>query len=312
MPKFHRILCPVDLSENSFGAIELATLLARQQDAKIAFYYVTPIWEPSTASGLQEYAKQVIEEEKTQLYKVRPTDSIVSFEHHFVHGNPGPEIVKASKKADMVVMNTHGRSGIARLIMGSVANYVLRNAKCPVYLVKQMDIENQRREESGGQTPESQTFVTDIMHQVPPVHAFKTMESVLEGLNKARETAAPVVDGVGKCIGILTTTDIERFHSLQKRFEEKDESVIEEMFEVDEFGQRRSENYNFDQVERHMTKEVICIQDTDTVQDAIDLFEANPKIHHLVVLDEDDLAVGIVDALNTTVDQTVDRQKPVS
>jgi CBS domain-containing protein len=42
------------------------------------------------------------------------------------------------------------------------------------------------------------------------------MESALKGLNKARETAAGVVDGSGNCVGILTVTDIERFRDLEK------------------------------------------------------------------------------------------------
>jgi nucleotide-binding universal stress UspA family protein/CBS domain-containing protein len=310
MPKHNRVLCPVDLSENSLGSIELATTLAKQNAAKVAFFYVTGVWEPKSSSEAQAYTRQIVEDEKTELYKIRPSDPSVKFEHHFVHGNAGPEIVRATKKADMVAMATHGRAGIARLIMGSVAAYVLRNAKCPVYLVKGVEIEKDDTEKD--RSVESDIFVTRVMHQVPPVHAFETMESALEGLNKARETAAPVVDGAGNCIGILTTTDIEHFHSLQKRFEEKDESVIDEMFEVDKYGQRRSGNYNFDQVERHMTKEVISLQDTDSVQNAIDLFEANPSIHHLVVLDEDKQAVGIVDAMNVTDTRFFENQKASS
>jgi nucleotide-binding universal stress UspA family protein len=294
-PKHNLILCPVDLSENSFGAIELATMLAEQRNSKIAFYYVTPVWEPGGSSQLQEYAKQFIEHEKMQLYKVRPTSSAVEFEHHFIHGNPAAELVKATKKADLIVMSTHGRSGIVRLIMGSIANFVLRNAKCPAVLVKGNEIAKDESEQMQ-QSVESQTYVTEVMHPVPPVHAFETMDSVLNDLTKARETAAPVVNESGKCIGILTTSDIEKFHSLQKRFDEKDESVINEMFEVNKYGQCCTDNYNFDQVERHMTKEVISLSDSDSVQVAIDLFKSNPKIHHLIVVDEDDQPVGIIDA----------------
>lgn len=297
MPKFNRILCPVDLSENSYGAVSLATMLAKQNGAKVVFCFINSTWEPSAASGLQEYVEKIVEADKTRLYKIRPTDSAVEFEHQFLRGNAGPEIVKSSKKADMVVLSTHGRGGIARLIMGSVANYVLRNAKCPVYLVKGVEMESEQRTDDE-QRAESDFFITDIMHVVPPAHAFETMESVLKGLNKSRETAAPVVNESGNCIGILTTSDIEHFQSLQKRIDQKDATVVEEAFEVDKYGQRRCDNYNFDQVERHMTKDVISIQDTDTIQHAIELFEANPDIHHLVVLDEDEHPVGIVDATN--------------
>ncbi len=299
MPKHNRILCPVDLSENSFAAIELATTLAKEHGAKIHFFHVSSLWEPGSSKRLQEYATKIIEDDKKKLYRIRPTDSSVEFEHQFVHGNAGPELVKATKKADFVVMSTHGRSGIARLIMGSVANHVLRNAQCSVILVKGKKIAKDDSETST-QSAESQIYVTEVMHQVPPVHTFETMDSVLKGLSKARETAAPVVNGSGECIGILTTTDIEKFKSLQQRFDEKDESVVDEIFEVDQFGLRRTKNYNFDQVERHMTKEVVGLQDTDSVQTAIDLFEANPDIHHLVVLNEDNCALGVVDAADVS------------
>lgn len=299
MSKFNRILCPIDLSENSSGAIELATMLAKQNNAQVTFCYVAADWKPSLSSGLQEYAKQVIEENKTLLFGTRPSDDSVGFDHQFIRGNAGPEIVRASKNADVVVLSTHGRTGIARLIMGSVAKYVLRYAKCPVYLVKGVEIQEEDPT-NDKESSKSNIFVTEVMHHVPPVHAFETMESVLKSLNKARETAAPVIDGSGNCIGILTKTDIERFHRLQRRYEDKDETVINEMFEVDKYGQRRCGNYNFDQVERHMTKEVISVQDTDSVEDADRLFEANPTIHHLVVLDEEKHAVGIVDGTNNT------------
>jgi nucleotide-binding universal stress UspA family protein/predicted transcriptional regulator len=297
MSKYQRILCPVDFSKNSYLAIELATTLAKQHDAKVAFCYVSSIWDPGPRSQYQEWAQRTIEEEKTELYRICPADSSVEFEHLFLFGNPGPALVKATKTADMVAMSTHGVTGVMRLILGSVASYVMRNSTCPVYLVKGIQLEPGA---VATDTPSeaSQTYITEFMHQVSPVHAFETMESVLKGLKTARETAAPVVNGSGKCIGILTTTDIERFHTLQKRFNEKDETVLDEMFEIDEYGQRRTPNYNFDQVERHMTKEVVSVQDTDSVQVAIDLFEANPNIHHLVVMNEYDRAVGIVDAEN--------------
>lgn len=300
MPKYNRILCPVDLSENSFAAINIATTFAKQHAAKIVFFYVTPLWDPATSNYGAAYIDRLIEDEKAKLHKLKPADASVEFEHRYEFGNSGPTVVKATAEADMVVMSTHGRGGIARLMMGSVADYVLRNSKCQVILVKSTEI----AKESSIEEPKAedrQSFVTEKMHSVAPVHAYETMESVLKSLNKAWETAAPVVDVKGKCIGVLTTTDIERFHDLQKRYEEKDESVIKEMFEVDEFGQRRTTNNNFDQVERHMTKNVISVRDNQSVEDAVDLFQANPKIHHLVVLDEDDHPVGIVDLLDVDV-----------
>ncbi|MFK7769159.1 MAG: universal stress protein [Mariniblastus sp.] len=297
MSKFQRVLCPVDLSENSCAAIELATTVAKQNGAVVSFLYVSQLWLPDDSQLVHEYshyAEEVVDEEKAQLNKLRPTDPSVGYEHQFIHGNPGPTIVNATKAADFVVLNTHGRSGVMRFLMGSVAHYVLRNSKCPVVLVKGMEIGKDEGKEPKS-TKQKIAFVTDVMHHVASIHTFDGMESVLADLRKARETAAPVVDGSGECIGILTTTDIEKFQSLRERFVARDETVIDEIFEVDEFGQRRATNYNFDKVERHMTKEVISISESETVQQAIDLLETHQNIHHLVVLDADCHAVGILD-----------------
>ena len=302
MPKHNRILVPVDLSQNSFAAIDLATTMAQKHNAKLAFVYVTALWNPEETKHKAALINQLIEKEKTKLYRLRPSGTDVDFEHCYLFGNAGPTIVKECESADMVVMSTHGRSGISRLLVGSVANYVLRHAECQVLLAKGVeratDIDS-----SDADGDEFQSFVTEVMHPVAPIHAYETMDSVLAELNKANETAAPVVDGMGICIGILTTTDIEKFNALKKRFEEKDESVISEMFEVDEYGQRRAPNYNFDQVERHMTRSVVSIRNTQSIFDAVKLFESNPEIHHLVVLDDRGRPVGVVDSSNIGVNQ---------
>ncbi len=297
MITFKRILCPVDLSGNSLAAIEMATTIAKQHEAKVVFLYVSPQWLSETSAMGTEYIQDVVKGDKTAFDNITPTDAEVPFEHEFLHGNPGPEIVVATQNADMVVMTTHGRSGIARFIMGSVAQYVLRNAKCPVILVKGLEIPNLEVEpEIGLGKPECQSFVTDVMHLVPPLHAFDEMETVLEQLARSKTSAAPVVDTLNTCIGILTQTDVTKYHTLRTRFEEKDASVVGEMFEVDKYGQRRPINHNFDHVERHMTSEVVSIKNTDSIHRAGELFKLNPNIHHLVVLDESEHPVGIVDA----------------
>jgi len=305
MKTIQRILCPVDLSKTSLGAIDLATQLAKQNDAKVCFIYVAPQWLPQEAMIASEYIRDMVDADKKEFEQLRPSDPSVEFEHEFVSGNAGPEIVRATKSADMVVLCTHGRSSIFRFIMGSVAQYVLRNSKCPVVLVKGLEVAEEGKK-AETMNDEKLQFVTDVMHQVPPIHAFDKMDDVLAQLEKADETAAPVVDELGRCIGILTSSDIEHFHVLLERFAARDESVVDEMFEVDKFGQRRATNLNFDQVQRHMTKEVVSVSNEQTVKDAIEVFEANPGIHHLVVVDEDKHAVGIVDSVRVVLTDAKD------
>jgi nucleotide-binding universal stress UspA family protein len=68
------------------------------------------------------------------LHAVVPTDPNVPFEHRLLTGDPAEEIVRFADEArcELIVMGTHGRTGFKRLLMGSVAEAVIRRAKCPV------------------------------------------------------------------------------------------------------------------------------------------------------------------------------------
>lgn len=134
--KTFKVLVPVDLSKNSLSALELATQLAKQKDGELCFMYVAPPLLPEEAMFGNDYLPKDTEEFRREFEQLRPSDSSVSFNHLFQQGNAGHMIAKASKDADLCVMSTHGRTGVIRLIMGSVAQYVLRNASCPVVLVK--------------------------------------------------------------------------------------------------------------------------------------------------------------------------------
>jgi len=67
-----------------------------------------------------------------------PSDPSVSFEHKLLAGDPAAAIVEAAdqENVDLIVLGTHGRTGLTRLLMGSVAENVVRKAKCPVLTVK--------------------------------------------------------------------------------------------------------------------------------------------------------------------------------
>lgn len=75
------------------------------------------------------------------LEQVKPTDPTVPYVHRLVMGNPADEIVRLAEEenADLIVMATHGRTGIGRVLMGSVAEAVVRRAKCPVFTLKPGD-----------------------------------------------------------------------------------------------------------------------------------------------------------------------------
>ena len=275
----------------------MATQLALQNDAVLCFVFVSPPPFPEEAMFGSDFQREKTESLHHEFHSLRPNDPSVKHEHLILQGNAGPKIVETTGSADLCVLSTHGRSGILRFVMGSVAQYVLRNSKCPVVLVKGMEA----LEPADSLPEESKHFVTEVMRQVTPIHDFNKMDDVLAELHKANETGAPVVDTADRCIGILTTTDIDNYHELQARYEARDESVISEMFVTDQYGHIRCDNHDFDLVKRHMTTEVISVRINDTIQTAISVFEANPQIHHLVVLNDEDFPVGILDSTSVIV-----------
>ena len=135
-----KILFPTDFSPASEDALRWATALARDSGATLSIVHVE---EPPMAYGGGEmYIALDDEETKGQLRRmlgnVVPLDHNVRFEHKLLVGDPATAIVDAAaqENADLIVMGTHGRTGLSRLLMGSVAEAVVRRAKCPVLTVK--------------------------------------------------------------------------------------------------------------------------------------------------------------------------------
>jgi nucleotide-binding universal stress UspA family protein len=135
----HKILFPTDFSTAGQAALELATSLARDRGAKLLIAHVE---EPPMAYGGGELYYGIEEPNRDELRRmlseVLPTDPAVGFEHRLLIGSPATGIVHLAEKesVDMIVMPTHGRTGVLRLLMGSVAEEVVRKAKCPVLTVK--------------------------------------------------------------------------------------------------------------------------------------------------------------------------------
>ena len=72
------------------------------------------------------------------LESIRAPSFNVPIEHRLEEGDPTTEILRVAEeaKSDLIVMNTHGRTGVGRLVLGSVAEHVLRKAPCPVLIVR--------------------------------------------------------------------------------------------------------------------------------------------------------------------------------
>jgi nucleotide-binding universal stress UspA family protein len=143
--EWKRILCPVDFSETARAALETAIELASKFDSEIVLVHAYPIPGYTFPDGsavassrmLQELADEATRHlEEWRLLAVKGGAKHVTVETAV--GDPAGEIVRIAQEAkiDLVVMGTHGRTGIEHALMGSIAERVVRRAKCPVLTVR--------------------------------------------------------------------------------------------------------------------------------------------------------------------------------
>jgi nucleotide-binding universal stress UspA family protein len=103
---------------------------------------IAHVEEPPIAYGGGEMYYGIEEPDRKDLQRmlseVVPAEPAVGYEHRLLMGSPAAAIIHLAEQegVDMIVMPTHGRTGLLRLLMGSVAEEVVRKAKCPVLTVK--------------------------------------------------------------------------------------------------------------------------------------------------------------------------------
>ncbi len=145
MIRLRRILCAIDKSRCSMDALTYAEYFALKNSAELHLLYVIdtrhfddfpPFEFPGPESAAvrrikDELAAKVSDEIKSKVKVVMTV----------VVGIPVQKILSISRQRyiDLIVLGTHGRTGMARAVMGSVAANVLKKAKCPVLTVRQSD-----------------------------------------------------------------------------------------------------------------------------------------------------------------------------
>jgi nucleotide-binding universal stress UspA family protein len=134
MPAIRRILVPIDWSEPSKCAFRWAASLAQQHGAELIILYVVPLPTVMYGPAPDNYLKHMREE----LDRIKPADPTTRIDHLLAEGDPATAIVHAAgeNQCDLIVMGTHARTGLNRLLVGSVAEEVARKAPCPVLTVK--------------------------------------------------------------------------------------------------------------------------------------------------------------------------------
>jgi len=156
---FKKVLCPVDLSDFSLEALKLAVKVAESSAAELDILHVihnpfddiymgeitqtNPALIDAYASEPQRRAKvlRATEEHSAVLLKQFCHEVVAHYSkarYHVRRGDPFEAIIDAAEDlhTDLVVLATHGRTGLKRLVIGNVAEKVVRHAPCPVLTVK--------------------------------------------------------------------------------------------------------------------------------------------------------------------------------
>jgi len=139
--KAKTILFPTDFSEASEAAFQYAVEFARGSNGRLLIVHVQEPIHPIVGGELAYLPSFETDPEQlaAALSKIVPDDPQLTYAHQLVQGEPVTEIVNLAKAehADLIILGTHGRTGVARLLMGSTAEQVLRRAPCPVLAVKE-------------------------------------------------------------------------------------------------------------------------------------------------------------------------------
>ena len=147
--KIQNILVPVDFSACSKKAVQYALALAEQHEARLTLIYVVPPPSyPTGEFGGLEYGNLLVDmrvagEKQLTTMAIDEIGDAAPCETIVRSGAPAREIVEAARElnTDIIVISTHGHTGFKHILMGSVAEHVIRMAPCPVLVVREREHE---------------------------------------------------------------------------------------------------------------------------------------------------------------------------
>lgn len=140
--RFRKILCPIDFSPNSVAAMDFALKLIDGPEATVLLVNVVP--SPVGASTIPPVPLEpypVVEESARARLKTLALERLegkIRYEVAVLNGDPATEIVNAAStfNTDLIVMATHGRTGLKHFFLGSVAERVVRESAVPVLTLR--------------------------------------------------------------------------------------------------------------------------------------------------------------------------------
>ncbi|HUA33617.1 MAG TPA: CBS domain-containing protein [Candidatus Binataceae bacterium] len=201
---YTKILCPIDFDHDSTAVLKTIESLARLGDCTIVLLNVAPI--VVHGGGFADVNKAQVDFANSRLEEIaRKHLAGLRFETMAPAGDPANEILKAATEAriDLIVMAKHGHKGLAHLIIGSVAEKVIRQAPCPVLAVP-----------AGKFDPKKTVDVWMTRHPVTAA-ADETLESIQTKMEHGGFRSIPIVTD-GKPIGIITDRDLRLFAGKHK------------------------------------------------------------------------------------------------
>ena len=144
-PDIKHILVPLDFSASSTRALDYAYGLALKFDAAIHLVHVCEVPSMMTASmdayaiAYSDWSQRLGEEAEQELTKVKSRLRCIAVTTEVLFGSPAPAIVEAAtaNAVDLIVMGTHGHGALMHVMMGNVAERVVRAALCPVLTVRE-------------------------------------------------------------------------------------------------------------------------------------------------------------------------------
>lgn len=146
MVRFERILCPTDFSKYSFRAADYAVSLAKHYKGEVNFVHVVPevLLHPDQYPYLVEPVRAEPEirsraHDRLDAFVALTRAEQIQSRFSVAEGTPVSTILNIAEdeKADLICLGTHGREGVERLVLGSVAEKVLRKAPCPVLTISE-------------------------------------------------------------------------------------------------------------------------------------------------------------------------------
>jgi len=147
LPRLRKILLPTDFSGCANYALPYAAAIARATHATIVCLHVvepvvpavgyTGLADPMPIADISEQLEDSAERELPRLTDCEELNGL-EVEEVIVHGDAAAEIVRVAgeRDADLIVISSHGRTGLGRMLFGSTAEAVVRHAGCPVLVVK--------------------------------------------------------------------------------------------------------------------------------------------------------------------------------